>query len=569
MSNIVVFGGHVLGSGGHVLGVGTGGGGTVATPTFSPVAGTYTSTQNVTITCSTGASSIYFTTDGTTPTFPITGTTTLYTGPVSVASSETLKAIGVATGLTNSAVGTAVYVINTGSTVPNITALQGGTTESTLPAKVSGSPAAYVALNVGSQAAGYSFNDPVTGVLNWKLTDNTHPGAGFYSPWYSQMGLAISQAWGPNLDQYHIAYVNVSSGGGGCVNDFGLSSSTTPGPYNWRALPTPYGAYQNGNAAFSRMAGNPDIMYVIAPGPKLRLYNVAAGVFVDSSAAALGYNASWPSTGITCPSSFTTACGWFAVNAAETWAVLENNANGGSEAFAINLGSSTAATPFGTVLSWTNSFDDFYIGYGNFAWTDSSTLPVWDLDNSTTGTNAFIAPTPTLSGWNGDVSHVPCLRGYWLATSTFNTDTLPMMNVTITNSGTAGTAVFGTTSSTPYILENYGQWHMSGYWWLQSPGANQWVLMCNTAITTGNTHAGPYDISFANPWTGDMRRLGYTYSILQTLPGQSNNYWTQAFGHISHDGKLVMYGSDMLGSTRIDVFVIEVPVTSGTPPSFP
>jgi len=99
-----------------VLGVGSGGGGTVATPTFSPVAGSYASAQTVTITCSTGASSIYFTTDGTTPTFPITGTTTLYTGPLTVSATETIKAIGVATGLTNSPVGSASYVISGGVT---------------------------------------------------------------------------------------------------------------------------------------------------------------------------------------------------------------------------------------------------------------------------------------------------------------------------------------------------------------------------------------------------------------------------------------------------------------------
>jgi hypothetical protein len=80
-----------------------------ATPTFSPVGGTYVGTQSVTIT-STGATSIYYTTDGSTPT---TGST-LYSGPVSVSSSLPLKAIGVTTGWTNSSVGSANYVIGGG-----------------------------------------------------------------------------------------------------------------------------------------------------------------------------------------------------------------------------------------------------------------------------------------------------------------------------------------------------------------------------------------------------------------------------------------------------------------------
>jgi Chitobiase/beta-hexosaminidase C-terminal domain len=80
---------------------------TQATPTFSPVAGTYTGTQSVTIT-SAGADTIYFTTDGSTP----TTSSTVYSGPVSVAVSETLKALAVKAGFNNSAIGSAAYVIN-------------------------------------------------------------------------------------------------------------------------------------------------------------------------------------------------------------------------------------------------------------------------------------------------------------------------------------------------------------------------------------------------------------------------------------------------------------------------
>jgi hypothetical protein len=80
-----------------------------ATPTFSPIAGTYTSTQSVTISCTTPSSTIYYTTDGSTP----TTSSTVYTSPISVSVSETVKAIATATGYTQSAVGSAAYVINT------------------------------------------------------------------------------------------------------------------------------------------------------------------------------------------------------------------------------------------------------------------------------------------------------------------------------------------------------------------------------------------------------------------------------------------------------------------------
>jgi len=85
---------------------------TAATPTFSPVAGTYGSAQTVTISSTTPGGTIYYTTDGSTPT--ISSSSISNGGTVTVSSSLTLKAIEVASGFANSAVGSAVYVIQGG-----------------------------------------------------------------------------------------------------------------------------------------------------------------------------------------------------------------------------------------------------------------------------------------------------------------------------------------------------------------------------------------------------------------------------------------------------------------------
>jgi glucose/arabinose dehydrogenase len=81
---------------------------TVATPTFSPGGGTYATAQNVTISTTTPDASIRYTTDGSTPT---TTTGTVYTGPVTVSTTATLRAIAYKSGLTNSAVAAATYTI--------------------------------------------------------------------------------------------------------------------------------------------------------------------------------------------------------------------------------------------------------------------------------------------------------------------------------------------------------------------------------------------------------------------------------------------------------------------------
>jgi hypothetical protein len=87
-------------------------GGTVATPVFSPGGGSYTSAQNVTITSATGGASIRYTLDGSTPT---STAGTIYSGPVNISSTATLKAVAYESGFTTSAVTSGTYSFNSGS----------------------------------------------------------------------------------------------------------------------------------------------------------------------------------------------------------------------------------------------------------------------------------------------------------------------------------------------------------------------------------------------------------------------------------------------------------------------
>jgi len=81
--------------------------GTVATPTFSPDGGTYTSAVTVTIGCANPGATIRYTTDGSDP----TENSPLYTGPVVISTTTTLKAKAWKTGWDPSAIKSADYVM--------------------------------------------------------------------------------------------------------------------------------------------------------------------------------------------------------------------------------------------------------------------------------------------------------------------------------------------------------------------------------------------------------------------------------------------------------------------------
>jgi hypothetical protein len=81
------------------------------TPTFSPLAGPVNAGQAVTISSTTANATIFYTTDGSQPATSAGGSTLLYSGPVTITTATTLKAIAVATNFNNSAVGSAAYTI--------------------------------------------------------------------------------------------------------------------------------------------------------------------------------------------------------------------------------------------------------------------------------------------------------------------------------------------------------------------------------------------------------------------------------------------------------------------------
>jgi pectate lyase len=151
----------------------------VAAPTFSPAAGTYFSTQSVTISTATVDASILFTTDGIAPTCTIG---TPYTGAIEVAQSVTLNAIACKTGAIDSEVTTAAYVITPPAAAPAFDPAPGAYTSEQHVTLTSATPGATFRYTTDGAdptcASGTSYADPIA-VANSLTLKAVTCGAGY------------------------------------------------------------------------------------------------------------------------------------------------------------------------------------------------------------------------------------------------------------------------------------------------------------------------------------------------------------------------------------------------------
>ena len=187
---------------------------TVTPPLFSVAAGSYSSSQTVVISDSTQGATIYYTTDGTTP----TTNSTVYAGPISVSSSETIKAIATATGYATSAVTTASYTIDipfaaapifspaagtysSNQTVTLNDATAGATIHYTLDGSTPTTSSTVYAgpitvsttetIKAIATASGYSTSAPTTATYTINIPANTVPILSSMSPAFTAVGSPV------------------------------------------------------------------------------------------------------------------------------------------------------------------------------------------------------------------------------------------------------------------------------------------------------------------------------------------------------------------------------------------
>lgn len=158
---------------------------TAATPVANVSGGTYTGPQTVTLTTATTGGYIAYTTNGSTP----TASTSIYNGPITISSSETLKFVALATGYTASPVITQTFYIGQAPATPTLS-ISGGVYNNNQTVSISESaPGAtiYYTLN-GTTPTASSFKYTAPLAVNNSVTLN----AVAISPGYSPSGVATA-----------------------------------------------------------------------------------------------------------------------------------------------------------------------------------------------------------------------------------------------------------------------------------------------------------------------------------------------------------------------------------------
>ena len=214
-----------------------------ATPTFTPGTGSYTATQSVTLADPTPGATIYYTTNGTTP----STSSSQYTGPISVSANETLEAVAVATGATLSSVATATYTF--------------------VPAVVT--PAS---LSFGSQGTGTSsaprtltFSNPGTNALAGLTFSLFGANAGDFN--FSSSGCdavtaggtcAVAITFSPTATGTRSATLNISDNGIGSPFSVALSGTGAATSTSITLTPTPSSVtYGQSLSVAASLSGNP------------------------------------------------------------------------------------------------------------------------------------------------------------------------------------------------------------------------------------------------------------------------------------------------------------------------
>jgi hypothetical protein len=358
-----------------------------------------------------------------------------------------------------------------------------------------------------SLAAGQTYVDPLTGVTVLKLTDASSPQAnsGIYHG-YSEGGPILSQPWvGTDGHTYYTAIISA-----GWLVDIRYD---TFAPSNWRAAPTD----GETRGAFSLNPATPRILYYVEPANDKTVHRYDTAINANAEQGIFPYT---PSSG--------SRLQWLQVNLNDQWLVGL-------------LGTTTVGVRLSDGLervipAGTHDVDEPHLDREfPVVYISTNDINNWIINLETGATVAKNDP-----GNVDAADHEAPLRGRIVVVNY-------VPNGIVSTDYQGNVAVAFRPSPTDWS----GDFHMAAQWVFNNPNQyfviDQWKSAGNFAIYKGM-------IGFAS-LAGDVRLIA-----AHDATGISYDTGGQPHPTLSPDGKLVMWTSNMNGSSRFDVFVARVPV---------
>jgi hypothetical protein len=244
----------------------------VAAPLFSPAAGSYAAAQQVTLTDATPGATIYYTTNGATP----TAATTKYTGAIPVSATETIQAIAIVSGYAPSSVASSAYTIMTPAPAPTFSPASGiysAVQTVTLTDAVPNAAIYYTTNGTTPTTASTLYTGPVT--VSATETLQAIATAAGYLPSATTSGVYI----------INMAANGCPTGSGSCVDNFTGSSGTLLPAYNskWVLAAGTNSIYTTGSNS-AQISGTASAVYYYSDS-----VSDASQITVAPSATTIGY----------------------------------------------------------------------------------------------------------------------------------------------------------------------------------------------------------------------------------------------------------------------------------------
>jgi hypothetical protein len=532
-----------------------------ATPAFSVAAGTYASSQTVSITAATAGSSIYFTTNGSTP---ITSSS-LYAGPIMVNATETLQAIAVASNYNNSAVASAAYTIMTPAATP-VFSVAPGTYVSSQAVSISDATAGAIIYFTTNGSTPTTSSTKYTGAITVSATEtlqaiavaSNYNNSAVASAAYTIMAPAAMPAFSVAAGTYASSQtVSITAATAGSSIYFttngstpSTSSSLYAGPITVSATETLQAiavAANYNNSAIAMAA------YTIMTPAAMPVLSVAPGTYASSqtvsiTAATAGSSIYFTTNGSTPGTSSSLYAGPITVNATETLQAI---------AVAANHNNSVVASAVYTIMT-PAAMPAFSVASGTFASSQTISIAAATVGSSIFFTTNGSTPSTSSSLYAGPITvnatetlqaiavaanynnSVVAAAVYTImtpaATPVFSVASgwyTGVQAVTITGA-TAGSSIYYTTDGsmpTTSSIQYTGPVSVSTSKTLQAVAVATNYLVSSMAGAT-YTIAVPTGIAFSNGFAGSKLKLNGTGTVVGNSlqltnggTGQAGSVW--------------------------------------------